>query len=43
MNIPIEYVEYNGIEDDWYKEDTDETRDFVVMELDFSKSHLFLN
>ena len=40
MNIPIEYIIYEGAGQTWYKDDTEKTRDFVQKELDFFKSHL---
>jgi fermentation-respiration switch protein FrsA (DUF1100 family) len=40
MNIPLEYIIYEGAGHMWYKDDTDEARDFVQKELDFLKSHL---
>jgi len=40
MNIPLEYIIYEGAAGHWYMDDTDEARDFVQKELDFIKSHL---
>lgn len=40
LNIPIEYIIYEGAGHLWYKDDTEETRDFVQKELDFFKSYL---
>jgi hypothetical protein len=40
MNIPLDYILYEGAGHMWYKDDTDEARDFIQKELDFLKSHL---
>jgi len=40
MNIPIEYIIYEGADHIWYKDDTEETRDFIQKELDFFDEHL---
>jgi acetyl esterase/lipase len=42
INIPIEYIEYEGGGHNWYKDGTDEARDFVQKELDYFKSHLLV-
>jgi hypothetical protein len=42
MNIPIEYVEYQGSDPYWYKDDTDEALDCVMKELDFFTYYLHL-
>jgi hypothetical protein len=43
MNIPLEYIEYEGGGHNWYMDDTDESRGYVQKELDFFKSHLLLD
>ena len=40
INVPLEYIIYEGVGDMWYMDDTDEARDFIRKELDFLKSHL---
>ncbi len=42
LNIPLEYVVYDEAGHNWYKDNTDEARDFIEKEIDFFRSHLLL-